>query len=55
MLTHEYCPVAVLPAAGIAVGANFHLVTFRFLLGWLIFLLEDLKVLRSHSLVHMSY
>lgn len=55
MLTHEFCPVAVSPAAGIAVDANFHLATFRFLLGWLIFLPEDLKVLRSRSLVHMSY
>lgn len=55
MLTHEYFPVPVLPAAGVALDATFHVVTFRFLLGWLIFLPEDLKVPGSLFLTHMSY
>jgi len=54
-LTHEYFSVTVLPAAGVALDANFHVVTFKFLLGWLIFLPEDLKALSSCFSTHTSY
>lgn len=43
MLTHEYFSVTVLPAAGVALDANFRVVTPRFLLGWLIFLTRRLE------------
>lgn len=55
MLTHEYFPVTVLPTAGVALNTNFHVVTFRFLLGCVIFLPEDLKVLISGFFTHTSY
>lgn len=55
MLNHEYFPVTVLPETGVTLDADFHVLTSSFLLGWLIFLPEDLKVLRSHFLTHMSY
>lgn len=60
MLTHEYFTVTVLPAAGVALDANFHVVTPRFLLGWLIFLPEDLKsaekpFLNSHVILRSTF